>query len=284
MQQSHLTRWQAHAPWPKKSQLEQDLRLSRGVAAIFSDDVLSRHLAMRGGTVLHKAHLAPASRYSEDIDLVLTKSMDHDELERHLVRVLKPVLGEPSTRKMDKAWLAVRNVMKPSEIMRIKFQFTPLGLSRPETIKVEVNLNEEHALYPLVDVGLQTLDDDGEQQQVSVRSYDINEMLGTKTRALMQRKQGRDLFDLWHAHTLSAANQTLYKVDGQKAMEAFCWYLQNEGTSMTFDEADAALAERLKDRSFCQDMDTLLRPGLPQFDVQAAARVVRAEFLKKLPG
>ena len=69
IRQIHLTAWQACAPWPKRSQIEQDLRLSRGVAAIFTDPVLREHLAMRGGTVLHKAHLAPAARYSEDIDL-----------------------------------------------------------------------------------------------------------------------------------------------------------------------------------------------------------------------
>jgi predicted nucleotidyltransferase component of viral defense system len=74
MQQSHLTVWQAYAAWPKLSQIELDLRVSRGVAAIFADAVLSEHLAMRGGTVLHKAHLAPAARYSEDIDLVLVKA------------------------------------------------------------------------------------------------------------------------------------------------------------------------------------------------------------------
>lgn len=34
------------------------------------DKFLSKQVAMRGGTVLHKGHLAPASRYSEDIDLV----------------------------------------------------------------------------------------------------------------------------------------------------------------------------------------------------------------------
>ena len=71
IQHTHLTAWQAHAPWPKRSQIEQDLRLSRGVAAIFADSVLGQHLAMHGGTVLHKAHLAPAARYSEDIDLAL---------------------------------------------------------------------------------------------------------------------------------------------------------------------------------------------------------------------
>ena len=80
MQQSHLTAWQEYAPWPKRSQIEQDLRLSRGVAALFQDEALREHVAMRGGTVLHKAHLAPAARYSEDIDLVLTRPMSKSTL------------------------------------------------------------------------------------------------------------------------------------------------------------------------------------------------------------
>jgi len=135
MQQNHLTAWQSHAPWPKRSQVEQDLRLSRGVAAIFGDDVLRAHLAMRGGTVLHKAHLAPAARYSEDIDLVLVKPMDTD------------TLGRPSDSLIADAWLAIRNVLRSSRILRMAFKFVPLGLQREETIKVEVNLNESASLY-----------------------------------------------------------------------------------------------------------------------------------------
>ncbi len=67
IQQPHLTAWQAYAPWDRRSKIEQDLRLSRVVAVIFSDDILAEHLALRGGTVLHKGHLAPAARYSEDL-------------------------------------------------------------------------------------------------------------------------------------------------------------------------------------------------------------------------
>jgi hypothetical protein len=66
-----LVAWRRHAPWPKDFQIEQDLLLTRAMAAIFSDDFLSGQVAMRGGTVLHKIHLAPAARYSEDVDLVL---------------------------------------------------------------------------------------------------------------------------------------------------------------------------------------------------------------------
>jgi predicted nucleotidyltransferase component of viral defense system len=282
MQQAHLTAWQTHAPWPKRSQIEQDLRLSRGVAAIFTDEVLRNHLAMRGGTVLHKAHLAPAARYSEDIDLVLTKAMDTDTLEKHLRRVLTPILGEPAPSIFLDAWLALRNAKNSSKILSIKFKFVPIGLKRNETIKVDVNLNEHAALYPLVNVNFQSLDEEGELVTAQAISYDINEMLGTKTRALMQRLQGRDLFDLWFAWSQSQAGTTPYAVNGKRAMQAFEWYLDNEGTAMGRAEAAQLLDQRLRNAAFRQDMDTLLRPDLPKFDVDAAASTVRREFLDYL--
>jgi hypothetical protein len=39
IQRSHLTAWQAYAPWDKRSKIEQDLRLTRGIAAIFADEM-----------------------------------------------------------------------------------------------------------------------------------------------------------------------------------------------------------------------------------------------------
>jgi len=283
MRQSHLTAWQAHAPWPKRSQIEQDLRLSRGVAAIFGDDVLREHLAMRGGTVLHKAHLAPAARYSEDIDLVLIKTMDTSTLDRHLRRVLTPVLGRPGDSLIADAWLAVRNVLRPSKILRTAYKFVPLGLQREETIKIEVNLNENASLYPLVDVTLDTLDEDGERAPAVARSYDINEMLGTKMRALMQREQGRDLFDLAHAWQLGQEGKTPYVVDGARVMQAFAWYLDKEGARFSARQANASLDTRLGKAGFRHDMDTLLRPGLPAFDVDQAAEIVRKAYFRHLP-
>jgi len=280
---SHLTAWQAYAPWPKRSQIEQDLKLSRGVAAIFSDEVLGQHLAMRGGTVLHKAHLAPAARYSEDIDLVLLKPMEVHLLEQHLNRVLVPILGRPSDSLVTDAWLAMRNLLSPSKILRIAYKFIPLGLQREETIKVEVNLNESASLLPPVDVMLDTLNEEGEHTRATVRSYDINEMLGTKTRALMQREQGRDLFDLAHAWQLSEAGHTPYPVNTAKAMQAFTWYLEKEGTRLSAQEAHMHLKARLRKTAFRRDMDTLLRPDLPAFDVDSAAEIVAEAYFKHLP-
>jgi hypothetical protein len=68
-------------------------------------------------------------------------------------------------------------------------QIRSAGLAPRGSIKVEIDLNENASLYPLVSVELDTLDDDGETVRVTARSYDINEMLGTKMRALMQREQ-----------------------------------------------------------------------------------------------
>jgi hypothetical protein len=133
--------------------------------------VLEKHLAMRGGTVLHKAHLAPAARYSEDIDLVLVKAMDPGTLDQHLRRVLTPVLGQPADSLIADAWLAIRNVLRPSKILRTAYKFVPLGLRREEVVKVEVNLNENASLYPLVSVELDALDDDGDPVRAMARSY-----------------------------------------------------------------------------------------------------------------
>lgn len=118
IQHSHLATRQAHAPCDKRSKIAQDLRLSRAVAAILSDDILAEHLALRGGTVLHKGHMAPAARYSDGLDLVLIKSVNKSSLDHELRKTHLPELGELSDSVITDAWLAVRIVLKPSKILR----------------------------------------------------------------------------------------------------------------------------------------------------------------------
>ena len=57
---------QVVVPWGAQYQVEQDLLLCRAMVALFDDKFLSSQIAMRGGTLLHKVHLAPPARYSED--------------------------------------------------------------------------------------------------------------------------------------------------------------------------------------------------------------------------
>jgi predicted nucleotidyltransferase component of viral defense system len=84
---------QAVVPWSARHQVEQDLLLCRTMVALFNDGFLAGQIAMRGGTLLHKVHLAPACRYSEDIDLVVVGARPEDHIRRAVRRVLGGVLG-----------------------------------------------------------------------------------------------------------------------------------------------------------------------------------------------
>ena len=77
---------QAVVPWAAQYQVEQDLLLCRAMVALFDDKFLSSQVAMRGGTLLHKVHLAPAARYSEDIDLVVVGTRPADHIRRAIRR------------------------------------------------------------------------------------------------------------------------------------------------------------------------------------------------------
>jgi hypothetical protein len=67
---AHITAWRVQAPWPADAQVEQDLVLCRALTEMYGRPELAALLAFRGGTALHKLHVSPPGRYSEDIDLV----------------------------------------------------------------------------------------------------------------------------------------------------------------------------------------------------------------------
>lgn len=72
--QGYIEEWRAVAPWTLDAQVEQDLVVARAIVEMYSDDLLKKSLAFRGGTALHKLYLKPQIRYSEDIDLVQINS------------------------------------------------------------------------------------------------------------------------------------------------------------------------------------------------------------------
>ncbi|WP_239482890.1 nucleotidyl transferase AbiEii/AbiGii toxin family protein [Paraburkholderia sp. C35] len=177
-----LISWRTHAPWPNDDQVERDYLLSQSVAAIFQDKFLSQHVAMRGGTVLHKAHLAPAVRYSEDIDVVLVTDRPESHIRKALHRVLKPILGAPQESVAGYIKLAVRNAVGKSKILRSTYSYEPTqsALAAKATLKVETNVSGGASCYPMVPVEFKYPDDTGVLTTCTVKSFDIDEMLGTK--------------------------------------------------------------------------------------------------------
>src|ERR1700677_1550748 len=108
---------QASVPWPLQRQVEQDLLLCLAIAALFNDGFLRSQIAMRGGTLMHKVHLAPAARYSEDIDLVVFGDRPEGHIRRALNRVLSGVLGTPKQSAWGDLKLAIRNTVTQSRAL-----------------------------------------------------------------------------------------------------------------------------------------------------------------------
>lgn len=268
---------QAVVPWAAQYQVEQDLLLCRAMAALFDDKFLASQIAMRGGTLLHKVHLAPAARYSEDIDLVVVGERPQEHIRRAIRRVLNDVLGSPDTAVWDTLKLAIRNTVKPSRVLRLTYSMRSLiEPNRTLEIVVEANVTERTPHRPVVELPF-SFPFRGQKIETRVKGFDIHEMLGTKMRAMFQRKRGRDLFDLYWALTKAPA-----PIDPAAIIASFEHYLSQEGTRAARADFVAILHSHLGDRGFCSDMHPLLRSGL-SYNPQTAGKHIETHLLNLLP-
>ncbi len=269
---------QEFVPWPEQHQVEQDLLLCRAMVAIFEDDFLKAQVAMRGGTVLHKVHLSPASRYSQDIDLVVVGDRPEEHIRRALNRVLRPILGKEKSSAWDYVKLAVRNAARPSRILRVIYKVSSVAIpGMTLSIEVEANVEERVPHYPLQFLPFSVPFRDAVLETILV-SYNINEMLATKLRALFQRTKGRDLFDLYWALTAPAA----YPVSHTEVISAFQHYMAAESTGIVRSDFVASLREKLKDVGFRTDMLPLLLKGVA-YDPDEAGVILEKTLLSLLP-
>lgn len=258
-----ITEWRSEAPWASDEQVEQDLIISRAVVEIFKVDDLARSLAWRGGTALFKLHLRPAARYSEDIDFVQITSEPIGKTFDALRAVLDPWLGEP------------RRVLKEGRV-NLVYRFASEQVPpRTMRLKIEINSREHfselgHTYHPF------SVSSRWWSGKVDVTSFELDELLGTKLRALFQRKKGRDLFDLWHAIDRQVSSP-------ERIVACFDRYMRESGVRVTRAVFEENLARKLTDSVFRADMTPLLRPEL-SWDIDHAGDTVRKELIALLPG
>jgi hypothetical protein len=112
--------------------------------------------------------------------------------------------------------------------------------------------------------------------RAEVLTYEPEELLGTKLRALYQRKKGRDLFDLSEAFT------RLKSIDPEKVVACFLAYLETEGRRVTRAQFERNLASKIRDKVFLSDVPPLLARGA-SFDPRGALDRVREAFISRIP-
>lgn len=93
--------------------------------------------------------------------------------------------------------------------------------------------------------------------KTQVRTYQLEELLATKLRALYQRKKGRDLFDLW----LELKQK---KLNIPRIIQAFNHYMKQDDNEITRLMFEKNLAKKLQEPSFLDDIRQLLSPDLKQ--------------------
>jgi len=257
--QAYITAWRKKAPWQENFQVEQDLVIERALLAIYDDNYLKERLAFRGGTALHKLYLSPAARYSEDIDLVQINAEPFRPIIDKLREVLS-FLGDKPIRKQK----------QHNNTLIYRFD-SEEGI--PLRLKVEVNCREHHTIYGIKGVKY-AMQSDWFTGEVLIPTYELSELLGTKMHALYQRWKGRDLFDLWLATTQKSVNPG-------KIIEAWRFYMKEEGNVVTQKEFLENIEKKIIDLDFLGDMEGLLRPNL-FYSTTAAYEFVKRELLEKI--
>ena len=175
--------------------------------------------------------------------------------------------------------MAVRNAARKSKVLRLEWVYTPTTKAHSMTLKVEVNVTERTPMNPVVTLpfaGLVATD-----PTVDVATYDINEMLGTKMRALRQRDKGRDLFDLAVAWQRSEAGTTPFRVAPVECAKAYRFYMAKEGSVATRADFTNDLRRKARLQAFRVDLRDVLAPEA-KHDVDTALAIVEEHFLPHL--
>ena len=137
-------------------------------------------------------------------------------------------------------------------------------------LKLEINTREHGSAFGLTERQL-SLESRWFAGSAEVSTYELDELLATKLRALYQRQKGRDLFDLATAHGVA-------EVHPERVVDGFDHYLSQQGLRISRAEFEANLARKIEDPDFVADVRPLVAEGT-EYDIVAAAGRVREDFI-----
>lgn len=260
--QRYIIEWSEFAPWQANEQIEQDLIICRSLVELFSDESIAEKVAFRGGTALHKLFLEPQPRYSEDIDLVqISAEPFGPSIDK--IRKLLSFLGEPKIKQKNRNTTLIFNFeseIQPVQVLKLK---------------VETNCREHFSVFNLKRKTFK-VNSPWFKGECNITTYEIEELLGTKLRALYQRKKGRDLYDLFKA---LKTNDSLSK---EKIIQVFQHYMKYEVTGIPPKESFLKnLEDKMNNPEFLGDTAALLRPD-EIYDPKEGFRLVKSELIDKM--
>jgi predicted nucleotidyltransferase component of viral defense system len=169
------------------------------------------------------------------------------------------------------------SVVKPRKdgtqiICRFDSEFPPFIKLR---LKVETNTREHFTVHRLQQFPFE-VKSSWFNGKCELTTYRLEELLGTKLRALYQRRKGRDLYDMHIALT----QQT--DLDREALLHSYREYMkfsvQNPPSRKEF---LLNLEAKMKDAEFLGDTTALLRPDVP-YNQEVAYQLVRTQLIERI--
>lgn len=256
-----IKEWNKTVPWHRNEQIEQDLIICRALVALFNDEYLAQHLAFRGGTALHKLYMQPQARYSEDIDLV---QINAEPIKETMDRIREALsfLGKPKVKQ---------KTHNNTLIFRFDSEIPPVI---PIRLKVEINIREHFNVLDLTQYDF-SVKNQWFSGNCKITTYHLEELLGTKLRALYQRRKGRDLFDLYKS--LSTKN-----INNEDIIRCYREYIgfvvDNPPTQKEYLQN---MELKMQDPEFLNDTHLLLRPD-DRYDPPEAWELIKNQLIMRL--
>ncbi|MBM4223182.1 MAG: nucleotidyl transferase AbiEii/AbiGii toxin family protein [Gammaproteobacteria bacterium] len=255
-----IQNWSNHVKWQTPAQIEQDLIISRALVDLYNDPHIKDALIFRGGTALNKLFINPPSRYSEDIDFVQKNADPIGQTINAIREVLKPWLGDPK-------WKITQRSAK------LIYKYESINKSASK-LKIEINTTEHFQVLPLKKVPF-SMDSDWFKGTADIITYEMDELMATKLRALYQRRKGRDLFDVWYV-----ADRKLINLN--RVFDIFHQYCTYNDVKITGEEFLKNLELKKDHRDFHMDMSVLL-PSKLHWNFEEAYQFVVDNVISRLP-
>ncbi len=255
-----LTEWRQQVPWVEDYQVEQDLIICRALISLYERPIIKNNLVFRGGTALHKLYVNPPGRYSEDIDLVQIAGQSIGQTLDE-IRSAMQWLGQP-----------VRKITERG--VKLFYRYTAIDNSKRK-LKIEINTTEHYHFSNLSDHDF-SVSNSWYSGSLKLKTYQPNELMGSKLRALYQRRKGRDLFDLW----VVLKNEL---VDPREIIKIYLSHCEKEKLVVTRALFEKSMAEKVRNEDFKLDTSNLLAAG-NEWSFREAHEMVQERIINLLPG
>lgn len=152
----------------------------------------NEHFLFKGGTAIKKVYI-PQHRFSEDLDWTLVRAIPLTDLRQWLQAGLReaqrfgPSFGKVEMEKTTRG------------TMRIKVEYRgPMEFGRADPPKIRIEITPpERELVVDAPQRLPIIHEYPDKVTAHASVYTLEEILGEKMRALVERVAARDLYDIW---------------------------------------------------------------------------------------